>query len=299
LAFKGIRDREATRGGVIDTSIGLTIQRLPRQQDRVLIVGAIVGSRVGDGWFTPGQIADMFELLRLPRPGNVSQELATLKSKGKVIRQRTGKTWSLTPEGRGTASLLIEGLDVTAVEAEIALVGSAELQQAQHPLIPPELAPVRWAIPIGRLLDRFPFDTNVFCMTRFPKDEKEDELPDPIRDVIAATRAALKTRGLHMHLASDRQADDELFGNIAAHMWACKYGIGLFETRFGREFNDNLQIEVGAMLMTGRRVVLLKDRDTPDMPTDFIGQIYRNVDFDDTESVTRELDSWTSNDLGI
>lgn len=241
----------------------------------------------------------MFELLRLPKPGNVSQGLASLASKGEVIRRRSGKAWSLTPEGRGSASQLMEGLDVRAVEAEIALVGSAELQQAQHPLIPPELAPVRWATAIGRLLDRFPFDTNVFCMTRFPREEKEDELPDPVRNVIATARETLDARGLKMHLASDRQADDELFGNIAAHMWACKYGIGLFETRFGEEFNDNLQIEVGAMLMTGRRVVLLKDRDTPDMPTDFVGHIYRSIDFDDPPSVVRELEAWASEDLGI
>lgn len=262
-------------------------------------MGAIVGARAGDGWFTPGQIADMFELLRLPRPGNVSQALAGLHSKGLVIRRRSGGAWSLTPEGRRGVSELMEDLDVAAVEAEIALVGSAELQQAQHPLIPPELAPVRWAVPIGRLLTQFPFDQNVFCMTRFPREEKEDELPDPVRDVIGAARETLSSKGLHMHLASDRQADDELFGNIAAHMWACKYGIGLFETRFGKEFNDNLQIEVGAMLMTGRRVILLKDRDTPAMPTDFVGHIYRTLDFDDPGSVSRVLGDWVAEDLGI
>jgi len=265
----------------------------------VLVIGAIVGARAGDGWFTPGQLADMFELLRLPRPGNVSQGLAGLKSKGHVIRRRTGGFWSLTPEGRGAVAELMEDLDVSAVEAEIALVGSAELQQAQHPLIPPELAPVRWAVPIGRLLDQFPFEKNVFCMTRFPREEKEEELPDPVRDVIGVARETFKGKGLQMHLASDRQADDELFGNIAAHMWACKYGVGLFETRFGKEFNDNLQIEVGAMLMTGRRVVLLKDRDTPAMPTDFVGHIYKNVDFDRPESVSGELDAWITQDLGL
>lgn len=265
----------------------------------MLAVGAIVGSRVEEGWFTPGQIADMFESLRLPRPGNVSQSLAGLREKGKAVRRRSGSGWSLTPEGRAAVTELVEDFDVTAVEAEIALVGSAELQQAQHPLIPPELAPVRWAVPISRLLGQYPFDSNVFCMTRFPKDEKEEELPDPVQAVIAAARTALSARGLHMHLASDRQADDELFGNIAAHMWACKYGIGLFETRFGKEFNDNLQIEVGAMLMTGRRVVLLKDRDTPNMPTDFVGHIYKSVDFDAEESVAKALDDWVGDDLGI
>lgn len=265
----------------------------------MLVVGAIAGSRTQEGWFTPGEIADMFELLRLPRPGNVSQSLAALRAKGRAVRRRTGAGWSLTPEGRAAVSDLVKDLDITAVEAEIAVVGSAELQQAQHPLIPPELAPVRWAMPISRLLDQFPFESNVFCMTRFPRDEKEEEFPDPIRHVISTARDVLSAHGLHMHLASDRQADDELFGNIAAHMWACKYGIGLFETRFGEEFNDNLQIEVGAMLMTGRRVVLLKDRDTPNMPTDFVGHIYKTADFDRPETVADQLNTWVADDLGI
>src|SRR5262249_51646916 len=143
---------------------------------------------------------------------------------------------------------------------------------------PPEMAPARWAVAIGRLLERFPFENNVFCMTRFPKDERETEYPDPVQGVIGAVRTALLAHGLILHLASDRQAEDELFGNVAAHMWACKYGIGLFETRFGSEFNDNLQIEVGGMLIAGRRVALLKDRDTPNMPTDFVGHIYKSVD---------------------
>ncbi|MBJ7353472.1 MAG: hypothetical protein JHC98_01480 [Thermoleophilaceae bacterium] len=136
-------------------------------------------------------------------------------------------------------------------------------------------------------------------MTRFPNAEKEDELPDPVRAVIGSAREGLASHGLVLHLASDRTADDELFGNIAAHMWACKYGIGLFETRFGAEFNDNLQIEVGAMLMTGRRVALLKDIDTPDMPTDFVGHIYKEVDFEDPDAVSRIAHGWAADDLGL
>jgi hypothetical protein len=188
---------------------------------------------------------------------------------------------------------------VEEVETEIALVGSAELSHAQHPLIPPELAPVRWAPAIKNLLDVFPFESNVFCMTRFPKDERETEYPDPVREVIRSARDVLGGHGLRLHLASDRNADDELFGNIAAHMWACKYGIGLFETRFGDDFNDNLQIEVGGMLMAGRRVALLKDRDTPDMPTDFIGHIYKSANFDDLTEVEAQLHAWAAKDLGL
>jgi len=241
----------------------------------------------------------MFEILRLPNPGNVSQATGLLRDGGLMVRRRDGTGWSLTPAGQDELAALLEDLDVETIEAEIAVVGGAELQQTQQPLIPPQLAPVRWAVPIRRLLKEFQFDRNVFCMTRFPQEEREDQMPDPVKHVIEIAREALASHGLHLHLASDRAADDELFGNVAAHMWACKYGIGLFETRFGEEFNDNLQIEVGSMLMTGRRVALLKDRDTPDMPTDFVGHIYKPVDFDDLDAVRSTLDQWAQNDLGV
>lgn len=280
-------------------SLGLTIQRLPRAADRVLVVGHLVGTREGDGWFGPSDIADMFERLRLPSPGGVNQALGRLKDSGFVIRRRSGGSWSVTPEGREHMNTLVAQLDVSSLEAEISRAGSAELEHAQHPLIPPELAPVRFAVPIQRLLASFPFDRNVFCMTRFPRDESTAEMPDPIRNVIERLRNVLGDHGLHMHVASDRAADDELFGNIAAHMWACRYGIGLFETRYGSEFNDNLQIEVGGMLITGRRVALLKDRDTPSMPTDFVGHIYKPVDFEDLDAVAATVHTWAADDLGL
>lgn len=229
----------------------------------------------------------------------MSQFLATLQKKELVVRNAKSKRWSLTPEGHEAVQELVGKLDLAAIEIEMLVSGSAELSQAQHPVIPPELAPGRWGPAIQRLLTEFPFEANVFCMTRFPKDEAETDYPDPIRDVIVAARDVLALHGLHLHLASDRLAEDELFGNIAGHIWACKYGIGLFETRFGDDFNDNLQIEVGAMLITGRRVALLKDRDTPNMPTDFVGHIYKPVNFDDIHTVTAELHRWVANDLAL
>jgi hypothetical protein len=265
----------------------------------VLVLGQLVGVRAGDGWFKPGDVVTMAETSRLPALGGVSQALGRLRNSGHVVARTSGGSWSLTPEGHERTRALIGEVDVASVEAEIALVGSAELDNAQHGLIPPELAPVRWRSGIARLLDTFAFDNNVFCMTRFPKATAESDLPDPVVAVIETARCACREHGLSLHLASDRSADDELFGNIAAHMWACKYGVGLFETRFGSDFNDNLQIEVGAMLITGRRVALLKDRDTPNMPTDFIGHIYKSVDFDDLETVNGAVHSWAAEDLGL
>jgi len=42
-------------------------------------------------------------------------------------------------------------------------------------------------------------------------------------------------------------------------MWAGRYGIGFFEDRRARGINYNLTIEVGGMLVMGRRLALLRD----------------------------------------
>jgi hypothetical protein len=264
----------------------------------VLVVGHVAEARTSDGWFRVADLRAMFDALRVPEPA-ISRALTRLKNDQLVVKRAGTATWALTPEGREVVRELVGAIDPEAIEAEVAVVGSAELSHAQHLLIPPELAPRHWAPAIRALLNRFPFETNVFLMTRFPKDETETEFPDPVQGVIRVSREALRHHGMHLHLASDRNADDDLFGNIAGHMWACKYGIGLFETRFGDEYNDNLQIEVGGMLITGRRCALLRDRDTPKLPTDFVGQIYKSVDFDDLDAVAMAVHLWAAEDLGL
>jgi hypothetical protein len=164
-------------------------------------------------------------------------------------------------------------------------------------VISPALAPPRWEPAVGRLLDEYPFETNVFCMTRLPTADAGNS--DPLPAVIDVARRTLRGAGLTLHLASDRNADDELFGNIAGHMWACQYGIALCEDRVGRGLNQNMLIEVGSMLMTGRRCALLKDRTSPPMPTDFVGHIYKPVDFDDVDAVGVALREWVTSDLSL
>jgi hypothetical protein len=256
--------------------------------------------RSADGWFTSRDIYAVFDGLRVPRPGGLPTVLGRLAARGLVIQRRGHPgQWSLTPIGRERVPEIVGTIDLAAVEAEIAASPSADLSDARHAVIPPEFAPPRWQPAIARLLQQFPFEQNVFCMTRFPKDEREDQLPDPVRGVIESARVVLGEFGLTLHLASDRHAEDELFGNVGAHMWVCRYGIGLFETRFGEELNDNVQIEVGGMLITGRRCALLKDRDTPDLPTDFVGHIYKSVDFDDLVAVEDVVRRWARDDLNL
>jgi hypothetical protein len=223
--------------------------------------------------------------------------LQQLGKQGLTIRRAEGG-WSLTPLGREKAVSLMGEIKLTEIEPELLDVSGAYLEQGFHTLIPPEFAPLIWAASIQGLLQRFSFEKNVFCMTRFP-DKGRNDLPDPVGQVVNRVEVALQSHGLTLHLASDRSADDDLFGNVAAHMWACKYGIGLFEDRAGEGLNYNLVIEVGSMLMTGRRCALLKDVTISHLPTDLVGRIYKAVDFDDPASVTDAVHRWVVEDLGM
>ena len=56
--------------------------------------------------------------------------------------------------------------------------------------------------------------------------------------------------------------------------------MAFFEGRRGRGMNNNLTIEVGCMLMAGRRCGLLKDFSIERMPTNLIVRIYTSVDLE-------------------
>jgi hypothetical protein len=136
-------------------------------------------------------------------------------------------------------------------------------------------------------------------MTRFPDDDEVPDGPDPVAAALAAARTALLGHGLRFLLASQRVLVDELWGNVAAHMWSSNYGVAFFEDRRGRGMNYNLVIEVGAMLMAGRRCLLLKDSSIDRMPTDLVGFIYKSVDLDNPVTVSTAVHEWASEDLAL
>lgn len=253
--------------------------------------------RSGNGWFTVGALLELFDALRLPRPGYALRSLGQLR-RTHLVRTRSDEAWALTPRGDQSAAALLEGIDWERIDVELAGTPGAEYASARHTTIAPALAPARWQAGIARLLARFPFETNVMLMTRFPRAGAE--LPDPIPQVIRGLREVMKTHGLVLHVASDRQADDDLLGNVGAYMWACQFGIGLLEDRGGQgSLNDNVLIELGSMLMAGRRCAILRDRTALRPPTDLSGQIYKPVDFDDTEGVAFAAHMWIAEDLGL
>lgn len=245
-------------------------------------------------------IDDLFHALSLPAPAKTSNVVRSLEGKGLVRRGRDRGFWRVTPKGASAAEAALSGIDMAGLSAEAATDGS-RLGGAPHAVLAPELGAPPSLIPMLRaFLERHPFDRNVFGMTRFPDEEADDPL-DPVKPALKVAREVCASHQLQFHLASDRAMHDDLWTNIAAHMWGSRYGVAFFEDLAvpKRGINYNLTIEVGGMLMTGRRCALLKDESIERMPTDLVGQIYKPVRLRDLATVRKALHGWIRDDLGL
>jgi hypothetical protein len=137
-------------------------------------------------------------------------------------------------------------------------------------------------------------------LTRFPPSTEEGFAKgDPLATALDRAANVCSAHGLTLHLASHRVLVDDLWGNVLAHMWACRYGIAFFEDDAARGINYNLTIEVGGMLLAGRRTALLKDKTVAAMPTDLVGQIYKSIDLSRPTSVATALHRWIRDDLAL
>lgn len=278
-----------------EDSLGLRVQRMPLA-DQVLVLASLTADRSESGTFSGRAVNQLFYDAALPLPSRISDQFASLRRSQLVTPGRAHGAWLLTPLGRQRVAELVGG-DAGALLAEN-IPGGAILGHSLHPLIPATLAPPQLLRPVADFTAEAPPSLNVFGMTRFPDD---DELPgpDPVALALDVTAKAVADHGLRLLLASQRALVDDLWGNVAAHMWASNYGVAFFEDRRQRGLNYNLVIEVGAMLMTGRRCLLLKDSSIPRMPTDLVGFIYKSVDLDDPDTVRMAVHEWVREDLAL
>lgn len=292
------------------TSFGLTVQELPTR-DGALALSHVAAARTESGWFLTRDVADVYAALRIPEPGHLSRELVRLRDNDGYLRVRDGgrpMRWAITPRGRQRVEELIGHFEYPEITAELAVVPGAEFAHARHAVVPPGLAPPEWARPIADFLDRHPFDRNVFLMTRFPDSDTDD----PLEPSLAAIKDAVEEHGLTLLRADEHQIVDDLWGNVGAHMWASRYGIGVLETLAApsgddeddpdpalETLNDNVLIEVGSMLTIGRRCMILKDLGAPSPPTDLTSRIYKPVDVSDPSAVNETTVRWILDDLGL
>ncbi|NJC22045.1 hypothetical protein BJ994_001121 [Arthrobacter pigmenti] len=279
-----------------DESIGVRVQRMP-VADQTLVLASVASARSKDGVFTGRAVTDLFFNTSLPAPEKVANVFSTLKKTGRVTSAKERGNWNLTPLGRQRVAELI-GNDAAALIAE-SLPGGADLGHLRHPLIPSSLAPPQLVSAVANFTKGSPSAGHVFGMTRFPDDQKEPHGPDPVAEALEITDGVLDGHGLRFLLASQRALVDDLWGNVQAHMWSSNYGIAFFEDRRGRGMNYNLVIEVGAMLMAGRRCLLLKDSSIKMMPTDLVGHIYKPVDLDAPATIAGAVHEWAREDLAL
>jgi hypothetical protein len=267
---------------------------------QVLLLGQLAGAHSGDAWFSGEDIQDLFEDFRLPPPSNVTRSLSQLRNQQHVIQQRITGKWSLTPSGINRAAESFGEVRFEQIAAAVGNLPGADFARVHHTVLPPTLAPPRWIDAIGRLLEKFPFESNVFLMTRFADDASAGDV-DPVADAIPVLRNVASHHGMTLHTAADRQIEDDIWGNVGGYIWACRYGIGMFETRTPKsnDLNDNVLIELGAMLTIGRRCMILKDESAPTPPTDLVAQIYKPVDLNDLSGVARLAHQWFAEDLGL
>lgn len=276
------------------TSVAVRVQLLGIS-DQTLALARIVEARSNGGIIRPRDVAALFQNLGLPGPSKIGNAFSTLSNAGYITKAGGTGLWRITPLGRHHSNSVVTESDLHELLAETQSYGGALLGAVMHTLVPPTLAPPAILAPVTRFTETCPFDLNVFGMTRFPDDTGDD----PVEAALSAARQQVERRGLRFHLASDRAMSDDLWTNVAAHMWASRYGIAIFEDRRGRGLNYNLTIEVGGMVITGRRCLLLKDSSIKSMPTDLVGMIYKPVDLDDPTTVSQAVDDWLINDLGL
>jgi hypothetical protein len=278
--------------------VGLRLQRL-ELGDQIICIARLAQSRAESGNFAPADIDAIFDDVGLPRAAKTSNVLGRLEKAKLLTRVKgvRGAAWRLTPEGKSRALALMTDMDAVALNAEMATSSATVLGNTAHPTIPAHLSPPDLLGPLREFLDAHPFDNNVFGMTRFPAESDETDNEDPVAPALKVARELCSAHGLEFHLASDRQIVDDLWGNVTAHMWASRYGVAFFENRAHRGLNYNLTIEVGGMLVLGRRTALLKDKSIKSMPTDLVGKIYKSIDLDKPSSVKKALATWIKDDL--
>lgn len=277
--------------GVSGEGIRLRLQGLPGPL-QALAVGALAALQPPGGVFTTRAVSDLMRNLRLPPVANASATLGRLRRQGLLMRP-TNDSWALTPRGEARLNDEAAHVPTHALAADLGHTPGSEFGERYHALIPPFLGPVGAAPGLSRILDRAHFEQNVMLITRFPKGPE-----DHFAQLISKLRDAVAEHGLMLQVVSDRMAEDTLWANVVTYMWACKYAIVLMDSADG-VLNSNVLIEIGGMLMTGRRCAILRDTSVPAMPSDLVGHIYKPVDLSDHEASVAEIHKWIRDDLAL
>jgi hypothetical protein len=272
-------------------SVKLRLQGLSGPM-QCLAISGLAASMAQHGAFTTRQVADLFVTFRLPSSSNLSATLGRLRD-SELLMRPSKDTWALTPFGQQRLDELTPQVPALALASALEDLPGSEFGERHHSLIPPFLGPTGSAPGLSRLLGHAPFEQNIMLVARFPHRSG-----DHFTDLIPKLREAVRAHGLNLHVASDGMAADTLWANVVTYMWACKYAIVLMDSLDGK-LNCNVLIEIGGMLMTGRRCAILHDLKAPDLPSDLVGHINKPTDLTDHAEAARHIHRWIRDDLRL
>jgi hypothetical protein len=274
----------------------LGLQRLNSKAAQTLVVAQLAALRNPGGWFAPREIKELFEQLRVPAPGNLAQEMSRLAARGELLKRDSLPPWSLTAVGEHRVMELMGEIS----DAPSMTRTGVELEGGRHQFIPPGLAPRAWVPALTRLGEKFPFERNIFLITRYPT--RPD---DPLKEVINRAESVCEAHGFNLLRADGTHADPLLPNNVFAHMWASQYGLALLEEfgdppRKAAALNYNVIFELGSMLMLGRRCAIVKDAGVEDksVPSDMSAHIRHTASFADPDATEAAFHDALVKDFG-
>ncbi len=157
------------------------------------------------------------------------------------------------------------------------------------PDLPSELFPPHLVGHVGKIekfLKKYPFDTNVFIMTRYEKASSKLYLA--IKKTINEYHENDKT--FNAIIANEHSLTDDMY-NWQACLISSKYGIAIFDSLPRKPiFNPNVTYELGMMHFLQRKCLLLKNKNIQKMPSDFFHKIYEN--YNSNEESLKIVKSW-------
>ena len=149
--------------------------------------------------------------------------------------------------------------------------------------------PEELTIPLKRF--RKDFDSNVKCGFLIMKFE-DSKIQKELESVI---KSHCDSIGIKILRADDKWYADDVMENIKTYMHGCSFGIALFDRIKTDYFNPNVSLEIGYMMALNKPVLLLKDDTLKSLPSDLVGKLYHEFDFQaPSETIPRVLDKWLS-----
>lgn len=138
---------------------------------------------------------------------------------------------------------------------------------------------------VRNLKNDYPGKKIAFIIMRFGSGKAYDS-------IVSSIRQTLKPYGIVALRADDKEYHDDLFSNILTYIYACDFGVAIYENILDNRHNPNVALEVGVMYGLGKKVCLLKQRGT-DMYSDITGKLYKEFDIQDIEeTIHRNLQKW-------